>query len=251
MWAHRWAPPTKATPGGRVGLRLPLRQCFTQLAASLYTHTATSSSPTMLSLCLPPWVTRAQCSVSQERNTDRANLPPQVRLRSMTWKRIGGVSPRCPAFATITYVCAYGHPPVAPGHPRAHHVPHPPAPRHSRGSDAHRVCVRHSRDARTSPWLLPDAPAPPPAGTMHALWISWACGYGYGVAVVLWCGGWGAGGHGRARGRWGWCPGAVAGWLFMVGESWVVYYVRSATIDSRSASASGASPLHHSLEEPM
>ena len=76
MWAHRWAPPTKATPGGRVGLRLPLRQSFTQLAASLYTHTATSSSPTMLRLCLPPWVTRAQCSGSQERNADRANLPP-------------------------------------------------------------------------------------------------------------------------------------------------------------------------------
>ena len=99
MWAHRWAPPTKATPGGRVGLRLPLRQSFAQLAASLYTPPATSSSPTMLRRCLPPWVTRAQCSGSQERNADRANLPPQVRLRSMTWKRIGGVSPRCPAFA--------------------------------------------------------------------------------------------------------------------------------------------------------
>jgi len=75
--------------------------------------------------------------------------------------------------------------------------------------------------------LAPGRPGPPPPGPKRVPWISWAGGYGYGVAVVLCCGGCGAVGHGRVRAGWGGCPGAVAGWLFMVGGSWVVYYVRS------------------------
>ena len=152
-------------------------------------------------------------------------FPPAGSLRSMTWKRTGGVYPRCPTFTRdhrcIRLWTPTGRTRTSPCSPRS-----PPA-RTQALTRRLRVCSRHSRDARTSTCLLPDAPAPPPPGPMQAPWISWAGGYGYGVAVVLCCGGWGAGGHVRARARWGGCPGAVAGCLFTVGVSWVVYYVRS------------------------
>ena len=61
--------------------------------------------------------------------------------------------------------------------------------------------------------------APRVRAPLVAASISWAGGYGLGVAAVPWGGGRGAGGNGRASGRPGGSPGAVAGWLWVIGRS--------------------------------
>ena len=59
-------------------------------------------------------------------------------------------------------ICACGHPPAAPGHPRAHHVPRPPAPSHSRGPiwSVPGIPVTHGHPHAC--FRTPRAPAPGP-----------------------------------------------------------------------------------------
>ena len=119
----------------------------------VFSYDAKAVSAMLGHACTMFGLSRGEC-----RSGERS--PPQVRLRSMTWKRTGGVYPRCPTF-TRDHLCMClwtpaGRTRTSPCSPRS-----PPA-RTQPLTRAHLVCSRHSRDARTSACLLPDAPGPRP-----------------------------------------------------------------------------------------